>query len=479
MKLYEVEQKTVEIGAIINNPSTSIISNEEQTIDKYLTSLEKHIDAFNSLSIVFDQIVTEDFSFIDKGNYILYNEYIKNLTRNLGMKHAPVISQEAISILPTVAINHHISLEGFIKDVWEKIKALFNKIINAIKEFFKKHFTRVGRLKKRLKNILEVLKETDKDLSKIVLENVPSGLASKYPVDGEITLKVVEETFNNVSSLGLILKNINDEAIKLANKDILSRDFVSRIRNLKDSIRDNKEKIEENNAKKGWNPLSKKNRELNKENKSLSSIIKDTEEEVKNYKEKVDEITSDPSNVNIEFDDKEFLAAQKEFEGLIEFINTNLSKLKDKRLVGGKVITNITVDKDSGLEVEVDENKGNPSEVHLGNKSNLIRLISETIKLINEVETSSKAYGKVNDTILNNINTVDRIIKDIDAVKMEELGKYRAVLTNKVKERLNLLKKFFTNYNKVCKSLFTMVVDAAEGNCDYAILSMKYFGENK
>jgi len=479
MKLYETEKEKVEIGAIVNSTNTPSLPSEEYNLDKDIVTLEKHVDAFNSLNTVYDQVATEQFSFIDKGNYILYNEYIKSLTSNLGLKHVPVISQEAIDTLPTVAINHHISLEGFIKDMWEKVKGLFNKIATAIKEFFAKYFTRVGRLKNKLKNLSEVLKETDKDIATVSLDTVPTGIATKYPVNGTINLATIQETFKNIAIMGTILKNINNESIALAKKDILDKDFVGKVKSLKDLARNSKEKIDQNNAAKGWNPLSKKNRELRKDNKNLSEVAKDAEKEAKNEKAKVDEVTSDPANANIEFDDTEFNAAKKEFENLIAAINLDLGKLKNKPLVGGKTITSVRVDKDSGLELETEENKESPDGIHLSSKSDLIKLIDDTIKLITEVESLSKAYGQINDTIMKSMDTVDKIIKDIDAVKLEELGKYKTILTNKVKERLSLLKTFFTNYNKICKSLFTMVVDAAEGNCEYTVLCLKYFGDSK
>jgi len=77
---------------------------------------------------------------------------------------------------------------------------------------------------------------------------------------------------------------------------------------------------------------------------------------------------------------------------------------------------------------------------------------------------------------MKKMDDIDRIILDIDKVKDEDLGKYKKVLTNKIKVRLNMFKLFFNNYNKVCKTVFELTLDSAEGNAEYAILSLKYFG---
>lgn len=474
-----MEKEKVEIGAVVNTPPSDPIIDNTDNIEQDMDSLGQHLDAYHSLNTVYDQVSTEAFSFIDKGNHVLYNEYIKSITANLGLSHVPVISQEAIDTLPTVALNHHISLEGFIGDMWDKIKRLFSKIAQAVKDFFTKYFTRLGRLKNKLQNLQSVLKDTDKDISTLQLDKVPGGLISKYPINGKINLGTVRDSFSNIAALGLILKNINEGATALAKKDILDKDFVSKIKSLKDLAKNSREKIENNNANKGLNPLSQKNRDLRKDNANLKDTIKDAEKQSKEEEGKVAAVTGDAANANIEFDDTEFVAAKKEFDTLIAAINLDLGKLKNKPLVGGVVITSVGVSKEGSLELETETSKDTPDQIDLASKSELSKLIADTIKLITDVESMSKAYGQINDTIEKSVNAVDKIIKDIDAIKAESLGKYKTVLTNKVRERLSLLKNFFANYNKICKSLFGMVLDAADGNVEYTVLCLKYFGASK
>ena len=70
------------------------------------------------------------------------------------------------------------ALEGFIGDMWNKIKEIFRKIYDSIKEFFKKYFTRLGRLKNKISNLIEVLGEEEvngaRSISHVEMINEPA-----------------------------------------------------------------------------------------------------------------------------------------------------------------------------------------------------------------------------------------------------------------------------------------------------------------
>lgn len=479
MKLYDGVKEPATLSALESFQKTE--PNILVNIDQEFLSLENHSRAYLSLSTVYDQVSTESFSFIDKGNYILYNEYIKTITANLDIK--PVtISQEAINTLPTVAINHHISLEGFIADMWAKIKALFAKIYDSIKQFFTSYFTRLGRLKKKLSNLQEVLKETDKDIKTLTLDSVPGSLASKYPVNGTVNLSLIQETFDNISIVSAILNSVNQLATNLAKKEIIGRDFVSEIKNLKDLSARSKEQIKENDKNKttGLKSLYGKgkenNKQLNEDNKSLKEISEGAAKEADDKESAVVDIGNDSANASVDEDDKAFAAAKKEFQQMLVEIEKEFNKLKGKTLVNGMVITAIKVDENSGIELEKEESKDKPDTLTLAGRDELTSLINDTIKLVESVEKQASSYGTINDTIMKSLDNIDKIMKDIDGINMESLGKYKTVLNKKVRQRLGLMKTFFNTYNRVCKSLFTLVLDHAEGNSLYAVTSLKYFG---
>lgn len=454
-------------------------------------SLDAHVNAYCSLTNVYDQVAAESFNFIDKGNYVLYNEYITAITANLNVGRVVTISQESIETLPGVVLNHHIALEGLIADIWTKIKAIFNKIYEAVKGFFAKYFTRVGNIKRKLENLKEVLGETTSDIKTLHHDNVPSDLASKYPINGPLTLDVVRSTFSNVAAVGDILNTVNTKATAFAKKDVLDANFVAKVKSLKDLAASSKEgakgvqdKLDSRGTMekiKGVIPGTNANKdakEMKGEKKNLEQVAKDSEKEAAKTEGEAIDTGNSEYRKSMDIDDTQFNAAKKEFQSFMADIETQFAKMKGKPLVNGQVITKVEVKGDEGINIDLDTNKdGPPASLSLGSRSELQKLVADSLKLVTEVEKLAKNYGQINDTIMKTINDVDKIIKDIDAIKMENLGKYKTVLMKKVKERLSLMKSFFTNYNKINKNLFGLVLDACEGNIAYAVTSLKYFGK--
>lgn len=485
MKLFDqVKDPKPSMGDVVRitteDDSTEV---ESATIDQQVDEFNKHVKAFNSLNVIDEQIASENFNFIDKGNYVLYNEYIKSVTSNLNMGYIPVISQETVNTLPTTALNHHIALEGFIGDMWAKIKEIFSKIYQSIKDFFTKYFTRLGRVKNKITNLLEVLGETDKDIQKSRLDKVPGGLANKFPVSGEIDINVISEAYMALDTLLGSFGEINKKAEAFASKDVLDKDFVANIMKLKESINANNDKMSENNDnKKSYFELNgtsikdtaKHNSALNKENKSLEKDAKDKANQVADGKEKIAGIVGGESDLDM--DDKKGEEAQREFTSFVRSLADVLNKVKGKMLVKGKIIKEVKVDETSGIEIETEEEKETPNGIILEDKSTLIKLLKSVLEGINEAEKLSTIYGKINDKIMENLNKVDKLINDINKVPEENFGKYKKLLNNKVKVRLNMAKTFFNNYNKICKNVLEMAMDTADGAVEYSVLSLKHFG---
>lgn len=480
MKLFNVPHQETIVSSLESR--VHVLPDEPDTFNQDTKALDNHVTAYQSLSVVCEQVSAESYSFIDKNNYVLYNEYIKAITSSLGVKSPPVVSQEAIQILPTVALNHHLSLEGFIGDMWEKIKGLFRRIYESVKKFFTSIFTRMGRIRSKLENLEKVLSSTDKDLKQLSVDKVPGGLASKYPFSGTLDQKVVTEVYTNVSSLTEVLGGVNKLATDLAKKEVLSKDFVAKVKSLRDlskSATDKSKELEGSKEKgiKAMIPGTDKNKK--------NSEIKDTQ---KGLKEMADEATKDAdkqegeaidigkNNGDLDIDDAGFKAAKAEFGELLKQIETKFSSMKGKPLISGKVIKDIKVDEDSGIGVDMDTDKETPNILSMGSKMDLLKLVKASRETIKNTEEATKNYGQINDTIMDSLNTVDRLIKDLDGIGQEKLGKYKTVLSKKVRERLNLMKTFFNNYNTVNKELAGMVVEATEGNIEYAVQSMKYFG---
>lgn len=486
MKLFDqVKDPKPSMGDVVRitteDDSTEV---ESATIDQQVDEFNKHVKAFNSLNVIDEQIASENFNFIDKGNYVLYNEYIKSVTSNLNMGYIPVISQETVNTLPTTALNHHIALEGFIGDMWAKIKEIFSKIYQSIKDFFTKYFTRLGRLKNKISNLIEVLSETDKDLQKPNIDKVPGGLAVKYPFKGFIDLDTITDTLDNVTLLIDGTKAVNERALTFANKDILEKDFVAKINKLKNEINDNNAKLGQNKeAQDNLGSIKKhipgtddnaKNKELNKDNKSLEKDAMDKSNQIQNKKDEINKITN--GETNLDFDDEATEEVKKEFDNFVKSIVEMMSKIKGRRLVKGKIVKEVKVNEDSGFEIEFDDDKETPEGITLSDKDTLIRVLKILLNNVNVSEKLATEYGKINDKIMDNMNSVDKLIVDLNKIPEESMGKYKKLLNNKVKIRLNMVKTFFNNYNRVCKNILEMMMDTGDGCIEYSVLSLKHFG---
>ena len=483
MKLYSKEK---EPEVKISTEEHVVYSNQSKDIDKDIVTLESHIKAYNSLVTVETTIASENYSFVDKNNYVLYNEYINSITSNLGIKSIPIVTQEALGTLSGVALNHHIALEGFIGDMWKKIKEIFSKIYNSIKEFFKKYFTRLGRVKNKLKNLSEVLIDTDKNLSKSYLENVPGGLASKYPVNGNVDSSMVMEVLSNTKVLIESMNDINKKASDFISKDVLDKNFIANINRLKQDIEATNGQIDSNNKDKKEGTVFKEakfgeegkhNKDIDNTNSSLAADARDKSAQADKAKDTVNNITS--KEINLDSEDVKAEEARKEFADFIKTLVSTMDKVKGKNLIKGKNIKSVSGSAEEGLKIETEDITDTPTSINLESKGELLKMVKESIDVISKAEKLSEEYGKVNDIVMKKLNDVDKLISDLDKTDDAKLGKYKKLLNNKVKVRLNLVKTFFNNYNKVCKNILEMALDTGDGIVEYTVLSLKYFGNSE
>lgn len=477
MKLYSKETN-IGINPVINKKLQA--DNEIALLDNDFKQLTNNIRAYKSLSIVNETITLENYSLIDKHNYVIYNEYIKAITSNLDMEYIPIIAQETVELLPTVALNHHIALEGFLADLWNKIKSIFKSLYEKIKQLFVSYFTRFGRLERRLNNLKEVLEELSEketDLKQTTVEKVPSSLKKKYPFDNSIELVEIEKVFDNSKLLYDSFKSTLEISKEFANKDIIDKEFIDAIKRLKDKSEKLKENKEEAETKKKESfPLTKPYKEAKSELKSINNELKETEKELADKEGKLNNIVGNESNLaDLSESDKKFEIIKKEFEEYLKSISEILEKVKGKELAGGKIIKEIKLTKDD-VEVETDEANNNIETLILSSKSDLLKLISASLDILPDLKKTIEASGSINDFIYKNIDAVDKLISSADKSTDEITGKYKTLLQNKVKQRLAMLKGFFSLYNKVNKLANDALTESLEGHVDYATICLKYYG---
>ena len=105
------------------------------------------------------------------------------------------------------------------------------KMYAKLTEFFKRYFTRLGRVKGRLENLKEVLGEVVGDLKQTSLDDIPGSLASKFPMDEDtLNTSQIETVLNNSNALLKGLELFIGLAKTVAFNKIVDKDLVANIR---------------------------------------------------------------------------------------------------------------------------------------------------------------------------------------------------------------------------------------------------------
>lgn len=456
MKLFTQEEIKEAPNLPLPENDEDYMSSEE--IDTALESLSDHTDAYISMSTVHSSMTTEGFSLVDKNNYILFNEYLSTIKRNLNVDTTAHIATETVVETPHLLKHHHLALEGIISSIWDKIKSMFSKIGSAMKEFFKRHFTRLGRIKKRLENIIKTLEKSDKDLQKMAPDKIPSKIKTVFPVNGVVSEATLENAMRDAELIKVAIRTVNEEGKKVARVNVLDRKILSDIKNFKDNAASLREE--------SINPFGKKRSQARADTKVADAMQSSIN----------DEVESNRTVVDAEEDDVGLEEAKKEMEDFYKKIEPHLQKLVDRPLPGKTKISEIKIDPESGIQIETEKNDDEPNDVTLGSKSSLLGVNRKTLEIITDLEKGADSYDGVNKEINKTIGDVDKIINDLSRMEDKSNDGYRKVLEKKVKPRLKLLQSFFKNYNSINKNLLTYVTDFGEGVVAYTTTSMKYFG---
>lgn len=467
MKLFSKEEIVISPEPVLDRTE---VDNYylDQDIDNYIQALEHHVEAYDSITNITTSVSFESFNFVDQTNVVLFNEYLTNLKKNLDVPAIENIATES-NLEEGYELKHYqLSLEGIVASIWEGIKKAFRKIIDTIAEFSKKHFTRLGRVKKRLENVVGVLGKTDKDIQELVLEKVPGRIAASFPFEGSISEQEVLESITSAQLLEGCLKVINDDAQRLAKASVLDREFVAKMKSLIDKAKEAEtDKVNVSEVKGIRNKLGamSDNRELEKSKQAA-------QKEVGKMEEDLSSVTGDEELD----DDKGQAAAQAEVSKYFEDIAKELEKVKDRKLPGGKVITEVKVD-ETGIDITSEVSKDKPTSVSLGSKSSLQKIAKTALDIVTRMEATTKDYAKVNDVVLKSLDDVDRLIKDLDRLtENASAAKYKKKLQTQVKTRLKIMQSFFGNYNKLNKNFMSMILDVGDGVAVYSTESLKRFG---
>lgn len=444
------------------------------------SSFDDCVTAYCSSSALYASVANESYALVDAKNHCLFNAYTELLGMRLGVTVPPMkqYSAEAFELRGTLAINSEIALEGWIGTLWEKIKGVFSSMYGKIKEFFKRNFTRLGKAKKALENIIAVMEKTKKTLEDPRLENYSGKLLKRYAGYGTVNADNVKKSVTTVYQLTDALSAINKEALVVANKHMVDKEFFARIKNLKDKAKASdqvKGEIDENTPGALKSLVNKEarhtRRDMKADSKSLGQISKDAKSESAGMQNKLsvleqNDAGSDEANEN---------KGRAEFLAFMEVVKKQMSVNLGAPLISGSVIKAVNIKDNGEVEIVMEEAGEDASSITLGGKADLLLAAKGALRMILDTEKEIEAFGKVNDSINKNMMSIDSLVRDIDRIDPDAYGAYRKVVDKQVRERLTLLRQFFSIYNKVGKNILDLTMDVSESVVDYSVLSLKKF----
>lgn len=442
-------------------------------IEDEMVSLENHTAAYCSVGNIADSVACESYTFVTPGNTALYNEYVSLLAKVHKIEAPKRVDVMAFESDSVVTVNASIALEGWMADIWNKIKGAFKGISTAIKKFSTDYFTTLDRVKKGLENLTTVLKKTDKDLEvgKDSSE-APSALVSLMKGHADVSPSTMREALKTTKELVAGFDTIGKASKTVINTGFLSADYISSIKRLKDQALSAAETIKKNDGNRDG-PLDKfgaNNKSITAANKKLTDIQREAE---------VDAAQGD-SNVNAVSDMDQGESANHEealkvFKAFADGVIGELTPLIDKPLMGGKVIKAVKVTDDSKLEIETASIEEDPSGFTPATKSELLSFIKSIDECITTAEATVKIMSTINDEVDKAIETIDKLTADIDKVDPERYGKFKNVITQSLRTRLKLLQSFFTNYNKLGKNSLEITMHSGKAVIAYCTASMAVY----
>ena len=447
----------------------------EVSVEALFDQLGNHMQAYESVQKVYGHVSSEALAFVDNKNVVLFNEYMSMMSKNFGVQ-PKLVSPAALESQHLATVNYELALEGWIKDMWTKIKAFFTKIFQAIKDFMTKHFTRLGRLKNKLENIKTVAGESGKEMGLARLDEIPSGLSSKFKVFDNITEQEVSKAIKAAHDAVNEIKALSNETRTIAGAGIVSSDFVTEIKKLKDVALAANKQIGENKAIRSELGVFKDRKDraaLKDDNKSLAQTAKDAQSKA----DKMDDTLVKTGDGFDDSDEGHEKSAQLSFKEYLKTVVSSLEKYVNVKMVGGKTITKVSVTDDNELEVEFDESEGGdgPSSALLTNSAGVQKLAGEALEMIKSSEAQGQVYAKTNDEIMKLLSTIDSLIVDIDRNDPERYGKYRKLLDKRIRTRLNMMRVLFRSYNQVSRNFSEVAVNTGDAVVDYCVICMKNF----
>lgn len=438
------------------------------------------VEGYCSAGALYDSVASESYTLVDHKNKNLYNAYATLLAEKMGvsMPALKAVSTESLNSDGSITVNSEIALEGWIGTLWEKIKGLFTKTYQAVQSFFKKHFVRLGKTKKALLNLQSVLEKTQKDFTNADTTAYSGGLYKRYAGYGNVNASSVKTSLANVGRLNASIGAVNKSAEVMAKTHMVDKDFFTKIKSLRDQAADNdsaKQDIDENTPGKMAALVSSDKRKDRSAKKDESKTLGEISQAAKGEAASMDGEVSNLGSNDEGGADENMTQAKKQMAGFLEEVKKALDVGLNTNLISGMQIKKVTITEALELEVETGVDENDAATMVLAAKSDLLLMIKSALALLEKTEAGLTQYGEINDVVMKNLSTVDSLVKDIDKIDPEKYGQYKKLINEQVRERLQMMRRFFSAYNKVGKNILDLSMDAAEGVVEYGVLSVKHY----
>lgn len=395
-------------------------------------ALEVAIEAYDELATLMSTVLRNTGD-INNSSVALYNRQVAQTMRSLGLDSKRYELSVESHIEGSVKLTHsQLDMEGFIGDLWEKIKAIFKRIIEGIKKFYNRYMTEVGHLKGQLEKIRKTLSNTNNDLVRQQAKIVPSTIKRHYAGTNTVNSSYVKEVHSSADHVLIAMSQVNNDAEKFMSSEVM-----------KPSV---------------WKKLTTKKSEGDKlESKFSDDKLEDGQSDA--LKTTGGALLEDRDNTG-----------QSAFKaGTIQKLNA----LKGKKMVNGKVLESAS-EEDGTVKLNWKDEDTEPQSLMLGNKSVLLGLVEGAIKLIDESEKERVKFAKINDNVMKAFDAIDGALRTVD----KQTGNTKdAQLQRVVKSQMDSLKTFLQSYSGLGQGLLGSIKDTCKGDLAYAKESIRYFGD--
>ena len=239
----EIEPGTGELAETLVEVAESAAEIEEgtQEVAEYDEAIDSAADDAETLEKIHDVMEesVEKGEGLDETSAEIAEIAIESICARLGITKRTMPAMESFGSANSRLVATKIAMEGIterLKGIWEAIKKAFIAMLGAIKDFYKKYMTAIGRAKEALSKVEAAVKAFNKTKAKSdVIEN--ASLAEAFAVDGKADASTANTVLTNHLKLTrAVLKSLG--AIKDVSKDIskdgadlqkASQDFVNEV----------------------------------------------------------------------------------------------------------------------------------------------------------------------------------------------------------------------------------------------------------